>query len=386
MKHFIRILQISIITLILIGCSEENEDIPSIETDSELNSILESLTISLDGETGNIETGTLPFSEGSAYPSLISSPDAIKATRSTLERIDLVFEVESNIEEVYFSILGASQYYTIDKNDMFIDSGKQAVSLLIDIPSSIENDSFCTLISVKDSNQSVSNLIEICIELIENPVDERVIYFADFSVNSTLSTLNFNTGEVNDIGLTGFSLSDIAFLEGELYGVNLNSDLIAIDLDSGQGSIIGNIGTSDVNALEGHDGLLYGATRNGEFLTIDPTTAQGSVISLFGADAVSSGDLVFDPRINSLYGTLVVPGLSTDELVTIDPITGETNFIGETNYSSVWGLALLRNQLIGLTTFGEFIIIDPNTGEGTFIETTDVFNAGGAAAIRDLNE
>ena len=385
MKHFIQILQISIIALILIGCSEEDEG--TFILDPELDLVLESLTISLDGETGNITTGILPFSDGSESPSLISYPDAIKATRSTLERIDLVFEVESNIEEVYFSIQGASQYYTLTKDDIFVDSGKQAVSILIDIPSSIENDNFCTLISVKDSNQSISNLREICIELKENAVDERVIYFADFDVNSTLSTLNFNTGEVNDIGSTGFSLSDIAFLDDELYGVNLNSDLISIDLDSGQGSIIGNIGISDVNALEGYDGVLYAATRNGEFLTIDPTTAQGNIISLLGSGAVSSGDIVFEPRFDFFYGTLVVPNSPTDELVTIDPITGETNFIGETNYTSVWGLALLRNQLIGLTTFGDFIIIDPNTGEGTFVEITDAFNAGGAAAaIRDQNE
>lgn len=385
MKYFIRILQISIITLILIGCNEEDEG--TLILDPELDLVLESLTISLDGETGNITTGILPFSDGSESPSLISYPDAIKATRSTLERIDLVFEVESNIEEVYFSIQGASQYYTLTKNDIFVDSGKQAVSILIDIPSSIENDNFCTLISVKDSNESISNLREICIELSENLVNERVIYFADFDVNSTLSTLNFNTGDVNDIGSTGFSLSDIAFLNDELYGVNLNSDLISIDLDSGQGSIIGNIGISDVNALEGYDGVLYAATRNGEFLTIDPTTAQGNIISLLDSGAVSSGDIVFDPRFDFFYGTLVVPNSSTDELVTIDPITGETNFIGETNYTSVWGLALLRNQLIGLTTFGDFIIIDPNTGEGTFVEITDAFNAGGAAAaIRDQNE
>ncbi len=385
MRHFIQILQISIIALILIGCSEEDEG--TFILDPELDLVLESLTISLDGETGNITTGILPFSDGSESPSLISYPDAIKATRSTLERIDLVFEVESNIEEVYFSIQGASQYYTLTKSDIFVDSGKQAVSILIDIPSSIENDNFCTLISVKDSNQSISNLREICIELKESAVNERVIYFADFDVNSTLSTLNFNTGEVNDIGPTGFSLSDIAFLDDELYGVNLNSDLISIDLDSGQGSIIGNIGISDVNALEGYDGVLYAATRNGEFLTIDPTTAQGNIISLLGSGAVSSGDIVFEPRFDFFYGTLVVPNSPTDELVTIDPITGETNFIGETNYTSVWGLALLRNQLIGLTTFGDFIIIDPNTGEGTFVEITDAFNAGGAAAaIRDQNE
>ncbi|GGG14493.1 hypothetical protein GCM10011344_13890 [Dokdonia pacifica] len=385
MRHFIQILQISIIALILIGCSEEDEG--TFILDPELDLVLESLTISLDGETGNITTGILPFSDGSESPSLISYPDAIKATRSTLERIDLVFEVESNIEEVYFSIQGASQYYTLTKNDIFVDSGKQAVSILIDIPSSIENDNFCTLISVKDSNQSISNLREICIELKENAVNERVIYFADFDVNSTLSTLNFNTGEVNDIGPIGFSLSDIAFLDDELYGVNLNSDLISIDLDSGQGSIIGNIGISDVNALEGYNGVLYAATRNGEFLTIDPTTAQGNIISLLGSGAVSSGDIVFEPRFDFFYGTLVVPNSPTDELVTIDPITGETSFIGETNYTSVWGLALLRNQLIGLTTFGDFIIIDPNTGEGTFVEITDAFNAGGAAAaIRDQDE
>jgi len=385
MKRFIQILQFSIIVIILTGCSEDNEGIFTPDPESDV--VLESLTISLDGETGNITTGTLPFSNGSQPPLLISYPDAIKAARSTLERIDLVFEVTADIEEVYFSIRGASQYYTLTKSDLFIDAGKQVVSVLIDIPSSIENDDFCTLISVKDSNQSISNFAEICVELSDNLVNERVIYFADFDENSILSTLNFNTGQVDNIGATGFSLSDIAFLDGELYGVNLNSDLISIDLNSGEGSLIGNIGFIDINALEGHDGVLYAATRNGEFLTIDPTTSQGSLISLFGAGAVSSGDLVFDPMFDFLYGTLVVPNTLSDKLVTIDPQTGETNFIGNTNYTSVWGLALLRNQLIGLTTFGEFIIIDPNTGEGTFVELADAFNAGGAAAaIREQNE
>lgn len=385
MRHFIKFIQISVITLLLIGCSKDEGD--AVSPDPQLDSILESLTVSVDGETGNFETGAIPFSDENMNLSIISFPDAIKTSRSTLERIDLVFAAESDIEEVYFSVSGASQYYVINKDNTYVDSGRQVVSLLIDIPSSIDSNSFCTLISVKDSNQGVSELTQICIELSESNAQERVIYFADFEDNSTLSTLNFNTGEVNDIGLTGFSLSDIAFLEGELYGVNLNSDLISIDLYTGQGTIIGNIGLSDVNALEGYDGWLYAATRNGEFLKINPATGEGTIISIFASNAVSSGDLVFDPRFNFLYGTLVLPNTLTDELVTIDPLNGETNFIGNTNYASVWGLALLRNQLLGLTTFGEFIIIDPNTGEGTFVETADTFNAGGAAAaIREQIE
>ncbi len=257
------------------------------------------------------------------------------------------------------------------------------MSINIEIPASLDNSSFCAIISVSDSNQSISDVTQICFEIRPDARKERLIYFADFSVNSTLSTLDFNTGQVENIGLTGYELSDIAFLGNNLYGITLGGALISIDLNSGEGTFVGNSNSTNVNALEGRGNLLYGATTNGEFISIDPITAEGSTIGFLGHNATSSGDLIFDASNDFLYATLEVSGSLSDQLATIDPLTAETNLIGDTGFDSVWGLVLIRNQLIGLSTNGDFIIINPNSGISTLIENTAAFNAGGAAAIRN---
>lgn len=380
MKQLVTIL----FTIILLtGCSKDKEVSGNEATLPELDDALTSLLISVDGSNGILETGAIPFSDQSEYPSILSHPDAIKATASSLERIDLVFEVESDIQEIFFSIVGSSQYYTFTENSEPTSSGTQAVSINIEIPESLDDRSFCAVISVSDANKSISAVTQICFEIKPTNKKERVIYFADFSSNSTLSTLDFNTGEVEDIGSTGFELSDIAFLGNDLYGVTLNGELISIDINSGDGTFAGSINSPNINALEGRGNVLYGATTTGKFLSIDPLTAEGSTIGILGHNASSSGDLIFDANNDFLYATLDVPGSVSDQLATIDPITAETRLIGETGFNSVWGLVLIRNQLIGLSTYGDFIIIDPNSGISTFIENTDAFNAGGAAAIRN---
>ena len=153
-------------------------------------------------------------------------------------------------------------------------------------------------------------------------------------------------------------------------------------MDSGAGTLISAFGFGGVNALEGNATTLFAGTTDGNFLTIDPDTGIGTVVNSFGSGAFSSGDFVFDGNMEKLFGSLVVPGSSTDEIVTIDPSTGLTSFIGETGFNNVFGLAFFRNQLLGLTSVGELIIIDEITGRGTLVEDTQAFSAGGAAAIR----
>jgi hypothetical protein len=344
---------------------------------SDLDEVLEALTISIEGEEGVLYTGDIPFSDTNEYPKIISYPDVIDTALSSIERIDLVFQIVDRIEEIYFTISGASGHYAFSRTGNDTVAETESVSLTINIPSSLSVENFCANICVKDANESLSAIAEVCM-IIGEEAEGRIIYFADFSSNSTLSTLNFDTGEVIDIGQTGYQLTDIAFIGDELYGVTF-SNLISIDINTGIGTPIGNIGVGGVNALEGSENILYAGTTGGAFLTIDPGTGEGNVIDQFGLGATSSGDLVFDGNNEFLYGSLSVPGSSTDELVTINPDSGFTEFIGETGFNAVYGLALFRNQLLGLTYGGEFIIIDQETGVGTLIENTDAFSAGGAA-------
>jgi len=380
MKKLIRLSFIAMSVLFLVGCSEDdNPIIPPTKADE----ILDALTILVNGEEGLLTQGALPSASAKTFPAVASFPDLIKTTKLSKERIDLVFDIDSNIKEIYFTIDGASEYYTFTKNEGSTGDSTESVSITIDIPETIDNGSFSTTISVKDENEFVSETVVVNTVVDEEEAQKRVIHFADYSYNSTLSTLDFDSGEVINIGSIGHKLTDIAFFNGQLYGISATSKLISIDLATGEGTVIGNTGVPNVNALEGSETVLYGATRNGQFIAIDPTTAEGTVISSFDLNAFSSGDLVFDKNNEFLYGSLVVPGSSTDQIVTIDPTTGATNFLGETGYNEVWGLAFFRNQLIGLTRNGEFIIIDPKTGKGTFIENTEAFSAGGAAAIRN---
>lgn len=389
MKILRRLSVLTVSMLFVIGCGKNSDDEDEMAALTASDEILENLVISVNSNEGVLNEGEIPFSENSSFPTVTSFPDQIASSRLSRERINLVFSVSSSIEEIYFTINGASNYYTFIKTQG--ESGKsikanvsdtESVSITVDIPSSINNGNFCMNISVKDVNQSFSDLVQVCSSITDKIAENRVIHFADYSYNSTLSTLNFDTGEVVNIGSIGYKLSDIAFLDDSLYGVTFGSELIAINLDTGEGTVVGSIGVSQVNALEGKDGVLYGASRTGKFLTIDPITAEGTVLSNFEG-AYSSGDLVFDKNNELLYGSLIVYGSSTDQLVTIHPSSGETIFIGETGFNDVWGLAFFRNQLLGLTIDGEFIIIDPLTGKGTFIEDTEAFSAGGAAAVRD---
>ena len=377
MKRFIYLSIIAISSILTTACTDD--ETPFIET-SRPDEILKTLNILVNNEIGVLTTGNIPNSNQNDFPSIISYPDKIQTTRLSQERINLVFEVDSNIEEIYFTIEGASEYYTFINNNGLAGAETESVSITIEIPSSINEDSFNTNISVKDKNQSISTVTQVHTIINEEDAEKRLIHFADYSYNSKLSTLNFDTAEVINIGSTGYKLTDIAFFDNVLYGISGYSDLITIDLDTGEGTLVGKVDIPNINALEGSDTTLYGATRGGDFITIDPLTAKVTVIDSFSSGAMSSGDLVFDGSKSFLYGTLVVPGSSTDQLVTINPTTGVTEFIGETGFKEVWGLAFFRNQLIGLTTNGEFIIIDPKTGKGTYIETTQAFSAGGAAA------
>jgi hypothetical protein len=361
----------------------DNNDTP----DNEPTVALNDLTVSLGDQKGAFVQGSIPYSQDSSSAVVTSAPDMVKTNASSKERIDLVYAVDSSIEEIYFSMSEEDGHISFSKEQMASalatsTAQTEAVSLIVEIPELADNSDFCTTISVKTANQMLSDLTEVCFSVDEQNASNRVVYFADHSANSNLSTLNFDTGEVVDIGATGYALTDIAFFGDELYGVTF-TQLISIDLETGEGAVVGNIGINNVNGLEGGEYLLYAGTTDGEFLSIDPQTGEGTIIDFFGSGATSSGDLVLNEDNDFLYGSLEIPGSATDAIAKIDRITGATEIMGDTGFDEVWGLALFRSQLLGLTTDGELIIIDRTRGNGTLIENTDSFNAGGAAAVKN---
>ena len=363
--------------VVFAACTDDLDD--NGPSPAQLNNFLETLDAKLLEVDGPLVDGTLPFDAQNTSFKLISRPDQITAKEATGERIDLVFETDSNISEVYFSVAGADRHYVFPNTTLDPDAPTEAVSLKFSIPQTPETDNFCALISVKDQNGRLSNAVQVCVTVDNTRALGRDIYFADFSPNSTLSTLNFNTSEVQVIGATGVELTDIAFIGDKLYGLG-RQELYLIDTTTGEASLVANLDVEGLNALEGDSNTLYAATIAGEFLTIDPITGATKVLSNFEDGAVSSGDLVFPNTQNFLYGTLIQPGYSTDRLVSIIPSTGATTYIGETRFNFVFGLAFFRNQLLGLTDIGAYIIIDPETGLGTLVEFDPAFSAGGAAA------
>ncbi|MEW8297465.1 MAG: hypothetical protein AB2712_01335 [Candidatus Thiodiazotropha sp.] len=374
------------LTLLLHACgggggSNSSDEISNDTTASTASEIIKALDVTISDQIGRLVEGRIPSASTSLdAPSVKSSPDSILTSTGDIERVDILFDTEFGISEILIGIADADSYLRIDNpNTEAIVNNAEVISLWFGISENIRSGDFCVEISGMDTLNSISGSVDVCFSIVNGETDSRVIYFADFSVNSTLSTLDFDTGDVTAIGPTGVQLTDIGFLNGQLYGVTF-TDLISLDKETGNSSVIGSIGNGGINALVGRNGMLFSMSTTGEYFQIDPTTGTASNIRTIGSGAYSSGDFVFNADGTILWGTVVVPGFSTDHLIQIETETDNVTIVGETGFAAVYGLAYLRGQLLGLTAAGEFIIIDPETGNGTLVENTDAFSAGGAAS------
>lgn len=393
---FFKIIIFCCVIVLGVGCSSKKDAEPEAESGvggedvaiagtDQAQQLSDNTVFELNGLVGEYQIGAMPASEGSATPALISSPDSVDTTGGRVDRIDIVFSVDSDLGEVYVGVVGADGYYVFSEPAGTKTDNLEAVSLTVDVPENIENGQYCLSVGAKDGEQQIADAAEVCLTITDTPEPQREIYFANFDDDSTLSTLNFDSGSVASIGATGFQLTDLAFSGQVLYGVTF-TQLIKIDPETGAGELLGEIGVSGVNALESIDGVLYGATMSGELLTIDPNNGQGELIGQYPPGALSSGDLVYNPASQRLYGTVKVGDspadqiTAIDQLALIDPVTGDVELLGETGFYNVYGLAIMRGQLLGLTDGGEYIVIDTNTGVGALIERTPALSASGAAA------
>jgi hypothetical protein len=344
------------------------------------NDILDALSITLNDVSPNRLTGGFPSSTVNAFPAVNSSPNNIITNQSAKERIDVVFSIDAPLNEIYISVKGATEHLSFKKPVAeTTPTGTESISIEVEFSESLQDGDFCLILSAIDNVGLLSDHVDICVTIDADIESQgRTIFFADFSNDSTLSTLDFDNGEVVDIGKVGYELTDIAFFNNRLFGVTF-TQLVEIDTVTGVGSVIGSIGYNEVNALEGGPEGLYAGTQKGELLSINIETGEGSFVAFFEGGAYTSGDLAFNTDKTLLYASVVVPSMDDDHLLAINPVTGENEIIGDMTVDKVFGLAFFRGQLLGLTDDGKFIIINTETGRATFVDNTGAFSAGGAA-------
>ncbi|MBE9231737.1 hypothetical protein IQ231_08550 [Cuspidothrix issatschenkoi LEGE 03284] len=196
---------------------------------------------------------------------------------------------------------------------------------------------------------------------------------------SKLYTLDLTTGKANFVAEIVREVTDIAFVESELYGLaqNVNkTQLLKININSGDATVIGDIGFS-VSGLAYHyqRQTLYATTAK-ELISINLETGRGtSVFTVAGKD-YNCGEVAFDHH-GKAYITLI--GYNKKKLLAECNLeTGVVKQIGDTGFPNIGSLEFVGEILYGVTgnffnlgKDGQLVRIDPRTGKGTLVTKTD---------------
>jgi len=170
-------------------------------------------------------------------------------------------------------------------------------------------------------------------------------------------------GQTKTIGPTGVTLFDIAVASsGELYGVDSTGSFYTINLDTGTATYVGPAGRFLNGLVVAPSGVVYGSGYE-ELVTIDPASGVGTAIG-GSIGFSSSGDLAFTSE-SELYMTAA----GSDNLITINTMTGAGKLVGAIGRPDVYGLSASFGALFGVDAGGELLAIDPKTGAGTPVAT-----------------
>jgi hypothetical protein len=208
------------------------------------------------------------------------------------------------------------------------------------------------------------------------PLAASTIYLS--GSDGFLYTFDTTTNTMTQGADMGIVMSDIAFLNGTLYGVSFEADsnLYTIDPTTGATNAVGATGTF-LNALLGANGNLYAAggvagcdippaVPCDSFYTVSTSTGAASLVGSGLYD--SSGDLETDPSASGSLFLTSQPDASTDQLWVIDSATGTGTSLGDIGYAEVFGLAYTNGTLYGFNDVGNDVLtINTTTGAGTLL-------------------
>lgn len=171
------------------------------------------------------------------------------------------------------------------------------------------------------------------------------------------------------------SITDLAIdLSGKMYAVS-SSGLYKVDPNDARLEFVCSMDQYLVGLTFLSDGRLLAAGDS--ILWIDPNSCARAVF-VANEDYQTSGDIVGLPDGN-LYWTIRGDG-GGDELVRVDGITGETEYIGSIGTINLWGVGYFNEVLYGFSSAGTVVHIDPNTANAFHEEQTQGQYWWGAAS------
>ena len=217
------------------------------------------------------------------------------------------------------------------------------------------------------------------------------VYIQDSISNklTKLYTLDLTTGKATFIREIATEVSGIAFIGSQLYGlnqVNNKIQLIKIDIDTGNITVIGDIGfAATCLSYDRCTNNLY-ATTPEQLIDINLETGRGTQVATVASKDYNCGEVAFDAD-----GKAYVFLIGHDKrklLASCNVGTGKVNIIGDTGFPGLASMEFIGNILYGVTgSFfnlgedGQLIRIDTGTGKGTLVCLTEPSGRWGGISI-----
>ncbi|MBM75628.1 MAG: hypothetical protein CMK59_09520 [Proteobacteria bacterium] len=170
-----------------------------------------------------------------------------------------------------------------------------------------------------------------------------------------------DSGDITEIGpftLNGVAtpgITDLAIdLNGVMYGI-ARDELFVINAEDASLTFVCELSVELMGLTFLSDGSLMGA-GDGIYM-INPISGSTAT---FVADGqyTTSGDIVGHP--NGLMYWTVIGDHGEDELVSVDPSTGETTWIGSIGAERLWGVGYFDDNLYGFSSNGSIATINPS--------------------------
>lgn len=183
--------------------------------------------------------------------------------------------------------------------------------------------------------------------------------------------------------------------DGTLFGAtgNNSANIITINPQTGQESLVGNFGSGLVMGLEFVGGVLYGSFETlptataSDLVIVDQSTGALTTVGSTGFQLVEG--LAYDAQSGIMYG--VTSGSSGGDLIIVDLATGAGSLVGATGFTDVAALEFHRGTLFGGIDMGsgnpdggKLITIDTNSGAGTSVGQTRWAAINGLAFVPTL--
>src|SRR4028119_807546 len=207
------------------------------------------------------------------------------------------------------------------------------------------------------------------------------VYIQDCVTNqlSKLYTLDLATGKATFVGEIVTEVSDIAFVGSQLYGLDREGDktrLVKIDVNSGDVTVIGDIGNACAGlAYNRQRNTLYATTAK-QLIAINLETGKGTPVVTVADKDYNCAEVAFDAD-GKAYITLI--GYNKKKLLaSLNLETSKVHILGNIGFPNIASMEFVGDVLYGVTgnffnlgKNGQLIRINTTTGKGTLVTMTE---------------